>query len=69
MADRDTRKAQEDRLFDLVYLDYSRGESKVLAPELRLMINRAKNGMAPDEIDAVYKRVKDSLEEENGTDK
>jgi len=66
MAERDTRKAQEDWLYDLQQLNYSRDENNRLLLEkvetlLQIMIGRAKNGMSNDEIDAVEKRVKEAM--------
>jgi len=67
MAERDTRKSQEDVLFDLMQLYYStRDENGKISPEkiemqLDVMINRAQNGMSNDEVDAVEKRVKSAF--------
>ena len=74
MAERDTRKAQEDWLYDLQQLNYSRDENNRLLLEkvetlLQIMIGRAKNGMSNDEIDAVEKRVKEAMGIKQGSDK
>jgi len=66
MAERDTRKAQEDKLYDLMQINFSRDENKRLSheqidPALQHMLARAKNGMTSDEIDAVEKRVKEAM--------
>jgi len=67
MAERDTRKVQEDSLFDLLQLNHYRGKNNPLTPMLLVMVARAKNGMTQDEVDAVYKRVAESFIQEDGT--